>query len=136
MNLNKKEKEVLIHLLTDEINKNFYNIEAKKLLEKIKITDEKMVRDKIKAKQLIDIFYDIGIYSTKDPKQITSEEMEKSVEYMVLTKKYKEINKNFINLMQESSSFNSETLKFLIYKHNKEMLSIGSKASDLISKDS
>ena len=132
--LNELEYSKLIELIEDRLRKNPEDIETLKLLRNLK-EKKKYVssnEERKKAKELIDVFYSIGIYSTDDPSKITKSEIEKSVEYIVLAKRYKKLDKEIEKVIRDMDSFSTEDFKFLIYKYTQEMLEVGLSLGEFI----
>lgn len=132
--LNELEYSKLIQLVEDKLERNPKDIETLKLLRSLKEKKKYISsnEERKKAKEFIDAFYSIGIYSTDDPSKITKSEIEKSVEYMVLVKRYKELNKEIEKVIGDMSSFNTEDSKLLIHKYTREMLKIGLRLGEFI----
>ena len=64
--------------------------------------------------------------------KITKSEIEKSVEYMVLAKRYKELNNEIEKVIGDVDSFSTEDFKFLIHKYTQEMLEVGLSLGEFI----
>ena len=131
--LSKLEYAQLIKLVKEKAKKNPYDREVKDLLKSLKNKKNYIYdcSDLEKAQEFINAFYDIGIYSTKNPTQISKGEISKSVEYMVLVKEYKEANKKLIDSMQQED-ISDKVLELLIEKHTNKVFGIGARINELV----
>lgn len=132
--LNELEYSKLIQLVEDKLERNPKDIETLKLLRSLKEKKKYISsnEERKKAKEFIDAFYSIGIYSTDDPSKITKSEIEKSVEYIVLVKRYKKLDKEIEKVIRDMDSFSTEDFKFLIHKYTQEMLEVGLSLGEFI----
>ena len=131
--LSKLEYAQLIKLVKEKAKKNPYDREVKDLLKSLKNKKNYIYdcSDLEKAQEFINAFYDIGIYSTKNPTQISKGEISKSVEYMILVKEYKEANKKLRDSMRQED-ISDKALEFLIEKHTNKILGIGARINELV----
>ena len=132
--LNELEYSKLIQLFEDKVERNPKGIETLELLRSLKEKKKYISsnEERKKAKEFIDVFYRIGIYSTDDPSKITKSEIEKSVEYIVLAKRYKKLDKEIEKVIRDMDSLSTEDFKFLIHKYTQEMLEIGLSLGEFI----
>lgn len=127
--LNESEYNKILELVKEKVDKNPYDKEVRELLMSLEKRKSEILtyEERIKGEKLIDVFYKIGIYSSKDPSNITYEEMQKSIEYMVLVKEYKDATNNLIKLFSDKD--NSEST---IREISQEILGIGFSIGKLI----
>lgn len=74
----------------------------------------------------------MGIYSSKNPKEISGKERDNSVDFMALAQRYKKINKDFLNTIKKLSQNDFATLETVVKNHNQSIKEISIRANELL----
>lgn len=127
MNLNKKDRQVLIDSLSDRIKRNPYDTKARELLKKIKEYGEQPISKKDQkdgrfAKEAINQFYNAGVIPTIDAGKLTNKDIKRMADFIEISTYMDEASKDFYQKIKSGNFKNYEEFEPYVLEYAGKMI--------------